>query len=131
MDWEKLIPPAITGLLSGALGSLIAPWVHWGIEKQKIITKNKEELIKEARQVLSDEELESHVFRNCTIYSKIRPYLTEGARTSVEGTFSGNGLASTETIQLVSGSSRHSGVNPFRNEVLDEITQLEKRWGLI
>ena len=30
IELSKLIIPAIAGLISGAIGSLIAPWVNWG-----------------------------------------------------------------------------------------------------
>lgn len=29
----KIFVPAFIGLISGAIGSIIAPWIHWGIEK--------------------------------------------------------------------------------------------------
>ena len=39
IELSKLIIPAIAGLISGAIGSLIAPWVNWG-EKQGQTTFN-------------------------------------------------------------------------------------------
>lgn len=131
IEWSKIIVPALVGLLSGALGSIIAPWIHWGIEKKKMARKNKEELIKEVRLVLSNEEIESSFFRNHAVYSRIRPYMSERAKKAVEGEFSGSGPMASEVILVVTGSSRHGGINPFRNTVLDEISKLEKKWGLI
>ncbi|MCL6263183.1 hypothetical protein [Craterilacuibacter sp. RT1T] len=131
LELSKLIFPAIVGLISGALGSIFAPWVHWGIEKKKMARKNREELIKEVRLVLSNEEIESSAFRNHAVYSRIRPYMSEKAKEAVEGEYSGSGHMISEVIVIATGSGRHDGVNSFRNRVLDEISELEKQWGLI
>lgn len=35
MEIYTAIISGVIGLITGAVGSLIAPWVHWGIEKKK------------------------------------------------------------------------------------------------
>jgi len=35
-EFLKFAIPAFTGLIAGAIGSIVAPWVQWGIEKRKL-----------------------------------------------------------------------------------------------
>jgi hypothetical protein len=126
-----VIIPALAGLIAGAISSLIAPWVHWGIEKRKLKLKAREELIREAREALESGEYSNQQFRHLAIYSRIRRFLSERAIKAVEGKLSENGKGRTEVVLIVAGQGRHSGVNPYRAILLDELTQLEKRWGLL
>lgn len=45
---------AIAGLISGALASLIAPWIQWGIEKRKSQHNDRRNLIKKVRELVID-----------------------------------------------------------------------------
>jgi tetrahydromethanopterin S-methyltransferase subunit E len=45
---EKIII-AIIGFVAGAVGSLIAPWVNWGIEQRKQRRASRNALINNAR----------------------------------------------------------------------------------
>jgi hypothetical protein len=38
----------IAGLITGTIGSLIAPWVHWGIEKRRSQAERRRALIDNA-----------------------------------------------------------------------------------
>ena len=66
-------------------------------------------------------------FSNHQIYSQLKPHLSAQAVKAVEGEYSDKG----EVISVVIGNSRVSGVNPFKNLILDELAALEKKWGLI
>ena len=46
----------IAGLLSGAVASLVAPWVQWAIEKRRKSIEYKELLIKELRALIDRSE---------------------------------------------------------------------------
>lgn len=48
---EKLIA-AIIGFVSGVLGTFIAPWVGWGIEKRRMKQQNRKEAVATWRQVI-------------------------------------------------------------------------------
>jgi len=128
MDIEisKLVIPAIVGLLSGIFGTFFAPWVNWGIEKKKLIRQERKELLSQCREVLS-EDISFQEFRLHTIYSKIRPYLSSVAIKTIEG----DSEDDVETTTIVMGNGRHSGINPFRQKILDELTHQERVWGLI
>ncbi len=129
---DTRIIPAFLGLLAGAISSLIAPWVHWGVEKRKLRLQTRAELIKEAREALECGNHTNEEFRHLSVYSRIRPFLSAHAIKAVEGeTPRGNPFSSAQVIRIVAGNGRHSGVNPFRAKVLDELTELEKKWGLV
>jgi hypothetical protein len=49
--WSALIA-AVFGLVSGAVASLISPWVHWFIEKRRKSIDHKIYLISELRKVV-------------------------------------------------------------------------------
>ena len=124
--WDIVIP-AIAGLISGAFGSLLAPWANWGVEKKRLQQASRSKLIEEARAVLAESPAKSE-FRVLPIYSRLRPHLSETTHNVIEGTFSEYG---NEVIIVVEGNGRHSGVNPYAQLVLDEIAKLEARWNLV
>jgi hypothetical protein len=123
--WEIAIP-AVAGLISGAMGSLFAPWANWGVEKKRLQQTARAKLLDEVRAVLLSPP-PSEEFRQLPIYSRIRPYLSDDAKKAVDGTFHGLGE---EGVIIVTGG-RHAGVNPYAQRVLDELTCLEKKWALI
>jgi len=124
--WDIVIP-AIAGLITGTIGSMFAPWANWGVEKKRLQQTTRAKLIEEVRTILSDPP-GSEQFRTLPIYSRIRPFLSNDTRKAVEGTFEEH---KEEIIIVVLGSSRHSGVNPYVQDVLDELSALEIKWGLI
>jgi len=125
--WNILIP-AITGLISGVIGSLVAPWAQWGIEKKRRRFDARFALVAEVRELLSDPPTNQE-FRILPLYSKLRPHLSPKARKAVEGEYDGRSQG--ETILIIEGNGRHSGVNPYAQQVLDELAKLESKWGLL
>lgn len=123
--WDIAIP-AVAGLVTGAIGSLLAPWANWGVEKKRLRQIARAKLIEESRAALLDPP-QSDEFRILPIYSRMRPYLSEEAKNAVEGEFHLHG----EVVNIVTGGGRHSGVNPYAGQVLDELSALEKKWALI
>ncbi|MCW3133192.1 MAG: hypothetical protein N2V78_02545 [Methanophagales archaeon] len=114
--------PAILGFVAGAIGSLVAPWVNWGIEKRREKTKRRQEFIDSWRRYIED-EFEWNSFRNTTMFSQIKPYLSEkmiNELDPVEG-------SETPTIHLRSPI----GEDTLTKRLLDEIAAVEKRWNLI
>lgn len=73
--WSILIP-ALIGLLAGILGSLVAPWVNWGIEKKREKLKYRREIIQRCRAKIDDANFTKQSFRNTLEYKYIRPYLS-------------------------------------------------------
>lgn len=120
-----IIIPAIVGLVTGAIGSLIAPWVNWGIEKRKIRIKNREKLLEDSRNYINTNEFNTKEFLRTTYYSQLRPEFTKEFVNDVEKILSHNA-----TVSLHLGG-RDSGINNYKAHLLDEISVIEKKWNLI
>ena len=67
--------PAILGFVAGAIGSLVAPWVNWGIEKRRERRKRRQELVDSWRQYVEN-NFEWSSFRNTATFSQMKPYLS-------------------------------------------------------
>ena len=64
MELSEGLLVALIGFISGAVGSLIAPWVKWGIEKKKLRYKKRVELINEIKSYIESGEYKREVFKN-------------------------------------------------------------------
>lgn len=102
----------IFGLIGGAVASLIAPWVHWGIEKRRDKMDRRRVLIDNTRYAVSGDAFSRQGFRQSSPYSAIRLYLSEGLRNDVE-------------------SGAHSGEITLKRRIFEELAALEKKWKLI
>src|SRR5438552_74382 len=83
MNLEYIIS-GLVGLATGAIGSLVAPWIHWKIEERKELQKSKIELIKSLRAYLENNEPREQTFLNSADYVRIRPYLSEAFVSDLE-----------------------------------------------
>jgi hypothetical protein len=112
----QVVIPAISGLVSGALGSLVAPWINWRIEKKREKLAHKRELIRRWREFLS-KDFDQLEFSGTAVYSEIRAHLSGATLESIE--------SNKITVRLGRGG------NVIRSLVLDDIARLEKEWDLI
>ncbi len=124
-----IIIPALVGLVTGALGSIVAPWATWGVEKMKIKMEQRKQLLKDVREVLVDNNnLSYQSFIQTVAYSQICPYLSKKVIDTLENQGGGNNKI---IIKIVVGSGRHSGANNFGPMILDDLSRIEKEWGLL
>jgi len=132
MDQKLLIAiiSTISAIISGIVVSLVAPWVKWKLDLYKTRDQSRRELLLKIRTVLEDGEYTRDEFRNLPIYAQIRPLLSENIIRAVEGSYS-KGPGSREGIDIVDGQGRHSGVNPYKNKVLDDLARIESEWKLL
>ena len=112
---------AAIGLVSGALGSLIAPWIHWGIEKRRQILCRRQRIIDDCRAALDNPAFSVFAFRETPAYAAIREHLNEEARSQTE-------LAS--GTRIYTGFGRGEG-NFHRTKLADEVARIEKQWKLV
>lgn len=112
---------SIVGVISGAIGSLVAPWVHWGIEKKRTKLLTRKAIIDECKRQIDIDGYKEFVSKPC--YASIRPFLEKEIIEKVE--------KGDDHIVVVMGSGRTGGANNFRPILLDEIARIEKEWGLI
>lgn len=117
--FTRFFLPSVAGLFAGTIGSLVAPWVRWGIEKKKIRLIARREFISSVRKELRDMP-DKKSFRENSVYSQIRPYLSDKTRTEIES----------DSIDIQLGG-RGSGANNFAYRVYDDLAALENRWNLL
>jgi len=117
MQWFITI---LIGLLSGAVGSLIAPWVHWKIEKRQFQFEYKRNLIHEWRQFIEQFNWESESFGNSTVYGAMRPHMREEVINRYEAQ---------RTFHVPPDGGR--GENLFKQWASDEIARIESKWELL
>ena len=74
----------VAGLFTGIIGSLIAPWVHWGIEKRRNLTAYRREKIMNWKKFI-EHNYNDTTFQNSALYSELRPHLSKRTIQSIEG----------------------------------------------
>lgn len=82
----QTIIAAGAGLLAGAVGSLVAPWVHWAIEARRERLASRRRLIAELRATINHHmaEDDDFGFLRDTAYSRLRPYMDPKVVESLE-----------------------------------------------
>lgn len=116
MDTKVAIIAGGFGLLGGVVGSLIAPWVQWGIEQRRFRLNRRLEYIKDWRRFIGSKEFNQSTFRETKTFRTIRPYL------------------SAKTLSLIESGESHlsvTGGDSVAGLLLDEVTRIEREWGLI
>mgnify|MGYP006441059481 CR=1 FL=1 len=114
----KYLIPGIIGLIAGIIGSLTAPWVHWGVEKRRTRQAKRREIISSCRMLLST-DIDKKTFCGTEVYSKIRPHPQKHVID--------------ETEKKPTESSEGDAIEPsrFKQILLEDIARIEKEWVLI
>ena len=116
----NVIIAGIIGLFTGAIGSLVAPWANWGIEKKRIKHERRIKLIQTWRGIISEENFDRYKFIEDPIYGPLRELLSEKVRENM-------GRPENE-IHVTMG---HLSQNQDKIALQKEITRIEKEWGII
>lgn len=116
---EKIIA-ALIGLVAGAIGSLIAPWINWGVEKRKIRLQARKNLIECAREYVTSKQFGAVQFSRKTWYAQLIPEMSDEVISIIEN-FPRN--ASEGDVVLVR--------EELRKALLLELGRIERKWKLI
>lgn len=108
---------AIIALISGALGSLLAPWIHWDIERKRENLKEKLKLIEEIRTHILKDDIRTEKFLNSLNFIKIRPFLDNKFVQTLEDL---------NVTEITTNQYRST----YQMKFLSEIDRIEKDWGL-
>ncbi|WP_374504643.1 hypothetical protein [Flavobacterium sp.] len=111
----QYIITSIIALVSGAIGSLLAPWIHWKLEIRKQKRKAKIDLINDLRIYLENNDPKNEHFLNTTNYIKIRPFLSITFLNELED-------MSFQTIHVNSVRSY------YKDKFLTELEIIEENW---
>jgi hypothetical protein len=121
--WEKVLP-LLLAFIAGALGSIVAPWVNWGIERRREDLKYKRECINAWRQLVAD--LAEHYKVLPNIVPKTREHPLEFLNSST-AFYSLRPLLTPTAVEKLNSSF----ADAIRSVLIDEIGRIEKEWGLL
>jgi len=110
-----------SGLIAGVVGSLVAPWIHWGIEKRRNRRTAKVDLLSSARQYVVSKEFGASQFAKTSTYARLKPHLA------------GYLVRAFENPEEVQDQMDDPGEfrESVRRGILDELTRIERKWKLI
>jgi hypothetical protein len=102
---------SIFGLISGGLGSLIAPWANWGVEKRRLRVDRQRNIIDNARRNLTNYSREQ--IRNSAEYAAIRSHL------------------SADVVNKIEARNTIGGEQSIHANIMQELSELERKWKLL
>lgn len=111
---------AVIGLIGGVIGSIIAPWINWGIEQRKMQAQRRTDLIREWRSFIENFDFDQKNFGDTTVYAAMRPYMNKEVIDDFEAQ---------RTFFVPPDGGR--GDNLFKQWASDEVSAIERRWKLI
>jgi hypothetical protein len=120
------VPPVVTGLLSGVIGSFVADWSKWGLESRRDRREARRRLIEQARSVLAEPPPKED-FRETSLYFQLSPHLFATTRAKMTDTLLPEGG---EVIEIELRGNR-AVANPYADAILRDLVALERKWGLI
>jgi hypothetical protein len=115
----QYVLPSVLGLIGGVVGSLVAPWVQWAVEKRRGRTDHRRALIKTWRNDFQEYDFDRHRLGDSAAYTSLRPHLRAEVREAIEK----------PRTAYVPNEGR--GDNVKQQMLLDEVTRLERKWGLV
>lgn len=118
----EVVISAVAGLLSGSIASLAAPWANWGVEKKRMRRQRRQEVIKVWREQIMSDSFSLVDFLESSAYIELRPFIREEVRERVE-----RGPHAT-VIQNKRGRRK---IWQGREELLDEVARLERKWKML
>ena len=109
----------LIGFFSGAAGSLIAPWIHWGIEKRRDKRTIRRDLIIKTRQHISSKSFSGFQFSKETYFIQLKPYFEEKVIDWIE--------EFERYYEVVDDNSTMH--EDLKVEILKQLQRIEKNWG--
>jgi hypothetical protein len=119
MDLWATVAGGVSGLITGTIGSLVAPWANWQVEKRREKLRAKRERVAEWRKELGEAQgyLSAEVYdnvRETRCFAQLEPFMTREETAVIEG----------------SGEDEDGGVDGV-GILLAVVDRVEKEWGLI
>lgn len=112
---------AVSGLAAGIVGSLVAPWVHWGIEKRRDLRATRRELLASARAYVSSVRFGAGQFSRRSMFARLKPYLSPDNVRAIENP------DEVQDQMDNPGEFRES----LRRGILEDLQRIEKEWELL
>jgi hypothetical protein len=110
----------IVGLISGAIGSLIAPWSLWGVEKRRAKRQYRVEQIARWRDALRG-DFDRRSFVSSEAYSTLKPYMPKRLVEEIE--------KSRNPFYFVALPKDNE--DSMRAYLLEVVAEVERKWRLL
>lgn len=136
--WTAVIG-GIAGLVTGAVSSLVAPWINWGIEKQRERYRYRQQMIREWRQMVVDVRAEYESGQRDGLfllllekqpgYISFSQHLSKGEKESLR-----KAQGDLNAVKIVMVAKHTNLINPiddFVERLSYQIRKIEEEWDLI
>src|SRR5215204_6490343 len=111
--------PALLGLVAGVVGSLVAPWVNWSVEKRRSRLAYRQRHISAWRKHIQTFRFHEGSFTSTSVYAQMRPHLRREVRERLEK----------PRTTIIPNEARGEVAEKYM--LLDEVARIEKEWGLV
>jgi hypothetical protein len=117
--YEAIIISAVSGLAAGIVGSLIAPWVKWAVDRRREKLSYRRSIVESARN-----KIDASIFNKHQITSSLEwRYLEKYMPINVIDSFKMEN-------HFLCGEPNEDASNPYRRELAKALEKLEHDWGL-
>lgn len=117
MDLEistvNTIISGVVGLIAGTIGSLVAPWVNWKIEKKRMRRSKRQGLLTQLRVYLESPSSRQNVLEEKE-YLQLKKHMRKKVVSNLE-----------------KGGRPHRMDRDKKEVLLDELHHLEEKWDII
>lgn len=116
-------------LRTGTIASLVAPWSKWGVDKRREKLRWRKGFIQECKRVMKKRNFDLDRFKKSHLYSSLKPNLSPELRKFIilkdKKYIPGKRRPLEEDLKIIKQESK------LNSYLLDEITSLERKWGLL
>lgn len=125
----EIILAIVISAITGAIASLIAPWANWGVEKRRKKIEWRKGFVNDCKRIINKSDFDIDQFVETFYYSNLKIHLSNSLKKEIESKtkkyIPGRRLGLKEELEIVDKEIK------IKNILLDEITLLEKKWGLL
>ncbi len=117
----------IISAITKAISSLIAPWTKWDIEKKRRKLLWRKEFIDRCRKKIEVDRFNPDGFKETSCYSTLKLHISKELQKEIKRKryTPGSFLSIEKRKEIMMAEFR------VKRKLLDEISLLEKRWGVI
>ena len=120
LNWIDIVIPTITA----AGGVWFGKYVNWKYTKMQLKYDERKALIKATREAIFDKNFGQYDFIDTVIYSQLRPYISNELKNNLETYFKDG----PPKRSIVEGENYR---NSIIHLVFDDLSSLERKWGLL
>lgn len=120
MELNQALLTAFIGLITGAIGSLITPYVKWGIEKKRKRHDYRREIIKELKSIAMKSDFDRIQIINAQSYMSVREKLSYKTIKTLE-----------RPLSELRGTVGDPALDSDKQLFIIDLAALEKKWGIV